>query len=85
MRRNLVSPVFVGRAAELGMLTAAIDAAVDGEPSVVLVSGEAGVGKTRLADEGRRPRPRSGRARPRRELHRTGAAKACRSALSPTR
>jgi DNA-binding CsgD family transcriptional regulator len=51
MRRNLVSPVFVGRAAELGMLTAAIDAAVDGEPSVVLVSGEAGVGKTRLADE----------------------------------
>src|SRR5262249_46597921 len=51
MRRSVVSPVFVGRAAELAVLTGAIDDAVAGEPSVVLVSGEAGVGKTRLAEE----------------------------------
>ena len=49
--RTLVSPVFVGRDAELAALTAALDAAVAGEPAVVLLSGEAGVGKTRLVDE----------------------------------
>jgi predicted ATPase len=48
MGRTMVSPVFVGRDAELAALTAALDAAVAGEPAVVLVSGEAGVGKTRL-------------------------------------
>src|SRR6185312_5181507 len=51
MRRSLVSPVFVGRDAELAALTAALDAAVAGEPAVVLLSGEAGVGKTRLVEE----------------------------------
>jgi DNA-binding CsgD family transcriptional regulator len=51
MRQDLVSPVFVGRDAELGALTAALDAAVAGEPAVVLLAGEAGVGKTRLAEE----------------------------------
>jgi DNA-binding CsgD family transcriptional regulator len=51
MGRTLVSPVFVGRDAELAALTAALDAAVDGEPAVVLLSGEAGVGKTRLVEE----------------------------------
>ena len=49
--RTLVSPVFVGRDAELAALTAALDAAVAGDPAVVLVSGEAGVGKTRLVEE----------------------------------
>jgi len=51
MRRNQVSPVFVGRDAELAALTAALDAAVAGDPVVVLLSGEAGVGKTRLVEE----------------------------------
>ena len=49
--RTLVSPVFVGRDAELATLTAALDAAIAGDPAVVLLSGEAGVGKTRLVEE----------------------------------
>src|SRR4051812_50111397 len=49
--RTLVSPVFIGREAELATLTAALDAAVGGDPAVVLLSGEAGVGKTRLVEE----------------------------------
>src|SRR5690242_14599782 len=51
MRRNLVSPVLVGRDAELAALTNAVDAAARGEPAVVVLSGEAGVGKTRLVEE----------------------------------
>src|SRR4051794_953189 len=46
-----VSPVFVGRDPELAALIAALDAAVAGEPVVVLVGGEAGVGKTRIVEE----------------------------------
>jgi DNA-binding CsgD family transcriptional regulator/tetratricopeptide (TPR) repeat protein len=45
------SPVFVGRAAELGELAAAMAQARAGAPSLVLVGGEAGVGKSRLAAE----------------------------------
>ena len=41
----------VGRSRELGVLTAALAAASAGEPRAVLVSGDAGVGKTRLLDE----------------------------------
>src|SRR4029453_9093259 len=51
MRRDLVSPLFVGREAELATLTAALDSALAGSPTVVLVGGEAGVGKTRLVEE----------------------------------
>jgi MoxR-like ATPase len=83
MRRNLVSPVFVGRAAELALLTAAIDAAVDAEPSVVLVSGEAGVGKTRLAEEAADARARPGRASSPGAAS-SWAARACHSAPLPT-
>ncbi|WP_424211632.1 helix-turn-helix transcriptional regulator [Streptomyces sp. BI20] len=46
-----VSPVFVGRAAELALLTDALTAAAADEPQAVLLGGEAGVGKTRLVEE----------------------------------
>ncbi|MFE9095407.1 AAA family ATPase [Streptomyces sp. NPDC007264] len=56
-----VSPVFVGRAAELGVLHDALARATGGrtarapgtagEPQALLVGGEAGVGKTRLIEE----------------------------------
>ena len=41
----------VGREAELGHLLALLDAAADGQPVVTLISGDAGVGKTRLVAE----------------------------------
>ncbi|MGZ4622715.1 MAG: helix-turn-helix transcriptional regulator [Blastococcus sp.] len=47
---DVVSPVLVGRTRELDQLRAALDRAVAGEPSVVLVGGEAGVGKSRLLE-----------------------------------
>src|SRR4051812_34566118 len=49
--RTLVSPVFVGRETELAALTATLEAALAGDPAIVLLSGEAGVGKTRLVEE----------------------------------
>ena len=42
------SPEFVGRVGELRRLRAAFEAAAARNPSVVLIGGEAGVGKTRL-------------------------------------
>ena len=42
---------FVGRTGELAALTADLDAAVGGHGGVVLVAGEPGIGKTRLAEE----------------------------------
>jgi DNA-binding CsgD family transcriptional regulator/tetratricopeptide (TPR) repeat protein len=45
------SPTFVGRAAELGLLDDARRRAASGRSAVVVVGGEAGVGKTRLVDE----------------------------------
>ncbi|HEX6578989.1 MAG TPA: ATP-binding protein, partial [Jiangellaceae bacterium] len=41
----------VGRGRELRALTAALDEARQGQPGVVLVAGDAGVGKTRLLVE----------------------------------
>ncbi|MFE7774660.1 AAA family ATPase [Streptomyces sp. NPDC057445] len=46
-----VSPVFVGRTAELTALSHALARATAGEPQAFLVGGEAGVGKTRLIEE----------------------------------
>ena len=49
--RHISSPVFVGRAEQLEALDAALAAARAGAASTVLVSGEAGIGKTRLLEE----------------------------------
>ncbi|MEL7991962.1 AAA family ATPase [Streptomyces albidoflavus] len=46
-----VSPVFVGRATELGTLRRALTDVRAGEPQALLIGGEAGVGKTRLLEE----------------------------------
>ncbi|MCF2531569.1 helix-turn-helix transcriptional regulator [Yinghuangia soli] len=51
MSLNPVSPVFVGRAPELALLDEALRTADGGTPAVVLLAGEAGVGKTRLLEE----------------------------------
>jgi len=45
------SPVFAGRADELAQLVAAMTHAAEGTPGLVLVGGEAGVGKSRLVGE----------------------------------
>ena len=45
------SPVLVGRDAEVAQLRAALERAAAGQPAIVVVAGEAGVGKTRLVAE----------------------------------
>ncbi len=42
---------FIGRRHELDSLTSELDAALSGRPRVLLITGEAGIGKTRLAIE----------------------------------
>lgn len=44
-------PKLIGRAAPFEVLSEAIERALSGDPAVVLVSGEAGIGKTRLVRE----------------------------------
>ena len=51
MAPSLVSPVLVGRQAELGLLGDSLDRAVAGWQATVLVGGEAGVGKSRLVHD----------------------------------
>jgi predicted ATPase len=51
MGGRVQSPTFVGRIEEFQTLEAARRRAVNAEPAVVLVGGEAGVGKTRLVTE----------------------------------
>jgi tetratricopeptide (TPR) repeat protein len=46
-----VTPPFVGRFPELAALEGALDEAADGRGSLFLVSGEPGIGKSRLTDE----------------------------------
>src|SRR5829696_7426332 len=49
--RRVSSPVLVGRDAEVAQLRAALERAAAGQPAIVVVAGEAGVGKTRLVAE----------------------------------
>ena len=51
MGGQVTSPPLVGRARELAALDAALGRADGGASVVVLMGGEAGVGKTRLASE----------------------------------
>ena len=51
VERISVSPLFVGRSAELATLVQALKRAGEGQPQALLVGGEAGVGKTRLLEE----------------------------------
>ncbi|MDQ5851638.1 MAG: AAA family ATPase, partial [Chloroflexota bacterium] len=50
----IVCPLLIGRTAILGALQQAIDALRDGQRQTVLVTGEAGIGKSRLVAEMRR-------------------------------
>ncbi len=51
MTRRVSSPEFVGRAAELGRLAAALERAERGRAAAVFIGGDSGVGKTRLLRE----------------------------------
>src|SRR5215210_2064522 len=51
MTTRMTSARFVGRSGELAELEAALRDAAEGRPSLALVGGESGVGKSRLADE----------------------------------
>src|ERR1700682_3824860 len=51
MATRVTSPVFVGRRHELDHLASVLTRARDGRPAVVLVAGEAGVGKSRFVAE----------------------------------
>jgi DNA-binding CsgD family transcriptional regulator len=48
---SLVSPVLVGRQAEFAVLDGGLERAIAGEPTAIVVGGEAGVGKSRLVHE----------------------------------
>jgi DNA-binding CsgD family transcriptional regulator/tetratricopeptide (TPR) repeat protein len=48
---SATSPVMYGRDADSARINDALEALAKGQPSLVLISGEAGIGKTRLIDE----------------------------------
>ena len=56
MAARVSSPDLVGRTGELADLEHALEQASAGEAGIVLVSGDAGVGKSRLVAEVRKPR-----------------------------
>ena len=60
MTTRMTSARFVGRSGQLAELEAALRDAGEGRPSLALVGGESGVGKSRLADELKRHARESG-------------------------
>src|SRR4051812_43892103 len=50
MAASMPSPPLVGRERELAILSTRLDTALAGQGSLVLIGGEAGIGKTALAD-----------------------------------
>jgi DNA-binding NarL/FixJ family response regulator len=60
MTTRMTSARFVGRSGQLAELEAAYRDAAEGRPSIALVGGESGVGKSRLADELKRHARESG-------------------------
>src|SRR3954462_14011371 len=72
----------IGREAESALLAQAVDRARTGTGALVLFCGEAGVGKTRLAQEAAGPAPAAGRARPPEEAAAASAAVVLRGAAS---
>jgi ATP/maltotriose-dependent transcriptional regulator MalT len=60
MTTRMTSARFVGRSGQLAELEAALRDASEGRPSLALVGGESGVGKSRLADELKRHARASG-------------------------
>src|SRR5829696_6410092 len=49
--RRVTSPTFVGRAEQLAVFDEALAGGAQGDPAVLLVAGESGVGKSRLVSE----------------------------------
>ncbi len=49
--RSAARDVFVGRSPELAVLEVALAEAAEGQPRLVVLSGEPGIGKSRLLDE----------------------------------
>ena len=60
MTTRMTSARFVGRSGQLAELEAALRDSAEGRPSLALVGGESGVGKSRLADELKRHARESG-------------------------
>lgn len=51
LHQPVVCPILIGRSAELAALQECLQAAARGKRGVVLLSGEAGIGKSRLVTE----------------------------------
>ena len=64
MATRVTSTRFVGRAAELAELSAALEASSAGKPSLALVAGESGVGKSGVGRETAARRRQDGKGDP---------------------
>ncbi len=58
--KPVVSPILIGRAAQLELLERAVDGIVNGRGETFLIAGEAGIGKSRLIAETREYATRRG-------------------------